>query len=458
MGEADIRERQQTEARERVDARSSPVSPPSENLPRADAAPRGDATPKAKPAPEEDEAADNEDGSHKETPAERRRAHRRSIIIRTIFALIVLAAIIAGVFYWLSTRGFESTDDAYTDGRSVTIAPQVSGYVIELDVNDNQFVHKGDVLLRIDPRDYQAARDRAAGALAVAKGQLEGAEASLARAKITFPAALLAARGNLEVAKGNAFRAETDYKRQHGISREATTQQSVDASTAALQQAQGQVQQAEAQVTEATPVPQNIDVATASRDQLAGQVQQAQADLDRANLNLGYTVIRAPQDGWVTRRNVEVGNYAQPGNTVMDLVSPQVWVTANFKEDQLASMRPGQKVTISVDAYPSLKLTGHVDSIQEGSGSRFSAFPAENATGNFVKIVQRVPVKIDIDSGMDPEQPLPLGLSVEPTVRVGTGKPQGNAGGRDPGDGRDVPAINRFGDTSPTAKPLSVDP
>jgi membrane fusion protein (multidrug efflux system) len=451
----------EVEAPEREsETRELDQSPPRRTAPQTspNTVPRSDAGQKAKPGDTDDQHDGDDDSSDdgsssKENPADRRKARRRSIIIRIVFALIVLAAIIAGTLYWLSTRGTESTDDAYTDGRAITIAPQVSGYVVELDVNDNQFVHKGDVLLRIDPRDYQAARDRAAGALAVAKGQLAGAEASLARARVTFPAELLAAQGNLAIAKGNAFRAETDYKRQHGISREATTQENVDASTAALQQAQGQIQQAQAQVTQATPVPQNIDIAAASRDQLAGQVQQAQADLDQANLNLGYTVLRAPQDGWVTRRNVEVGNYAQPGSTVMDLVSPQVWITANFKEDQLNAMRPGQPVTISVDAYPGLKLRGHVDSIQEGAGSRFSAFPAENATGNFVKIVQRVPVKIDIDSGMDPEQPLPLGLSVEPTVTVGTGKPQGNAGGRDPGDGRDVPAINRFGDTSPTAKP-----
>ena len=221
------------------------------------------------------------------------------------------------------------------------------------------------------------------------------------------------------------YRAQTDYKRQHAISREATTQESVDASTAALQQAQGQVQQAQAQVQQATPVPQNIDEASAQKDQLSGQVQQAEAQLAQADLNLGYTVVRAPQDGWVTRRNVEVGNYAQPGTTIMDIVSPQVWVTANFKENQLDRMRPGQAVDISVDAYPGLKLHGHVNSVQLGTGSRFSTFPAENATGNFVKIVQRLPVKIDIDSGLDPAIPLSLGLSVEPTVHVGDTKGAG---------------------------------
>ena len=354
-----------------------------------------------------------------------RKRRRRSTLIRLVFALVLIVGVIVGVIYWWLGRDDVDTDDAYTDGRAVSIAPRVSGYVTELNVNDNQFVHQGDVLVRIDPRDYQAARDQQAGTVAIAKGQLAAADAGLSRAKITFPAALAAAQGNLAIAQGNLYRAQTDYKRQHAISREATTQESVDASTAALQQAQGQVQQAQAQVQQATPVPQNIDEASAQKDQLSGQVQQAEAQLAQADLNLGYTVVRAPQDGWVTRRNVEVGNYAQPGTTIMDIVSPQVWVTANFKENQLDRMRPGQAVDISVDAYPGLKLHGHVDSVQLGTGSRFSTFPAENATGNFVKIVQRLPVKIDIDSGLDPAIPLSLGLSVEPTVHVGDTKGAG---------------------------------
>ena len=143
------------------------------------------------------------------------------------------------------------------------------------------------------------------------------------------------------------------------------------------------------------------------------------AQLDQAELNLSYaTIITAPQDGWITKRNIEVGNYLQVGASIFSIVTPEVWITANFKESQLNRMRPGQKVSIEVDAYPGLKLDGHVDSVQLGSGSRFTAFPPENATGNFVKIVQRVPVKLIIDRGMDPTLPLPLGLSVVPTVTV----------------------------------------
>ena len=148
------------------------------------------------------------------------------------------------------------------------------------------------------------------------------------------------------------------------------------------------------------------------------QVDQAKAQLETANLNLSYTEVRAPFDGFVTKRNVQPGTLVQAGTALFSLVSPNVWVVANFKESQLERMKPGDKVEVSVDAWPDMALEGHVDSIQQGSGSRFSAFPSENATGNFVKIVQRVPVKIVIDKGLDPNKPLPLGLSVEPKVTV----------------------------------------
>jgi membrane fusion protein, multidrug efflux system len=163
-------------------------------------------------------------------------------------------------------------------------------------------------------------------------------------------------------------------------------------------------------------VPQLTAQAEAQVRQLEGQVEQAKARLAQATLNLGWTQITAPQDGWITQRRVEKGNLVQSGQSIFSVVTPEVWVTANFKETQLDRMRPGQAVDIAVDAYPSLKLSGHVDSIQLGSGAQFSAFPAENATGNFVKIVRRVPVKIDIDHGLAPDMPLPLGISVTPTV------------------------------------------
>ena len=168
----------------------------------------------------------------------------------------------------------------------------------------------------------------------------------------------------------------------------------------------------------ASLVPQNIATAESTVKQRQAQVEQAEANLAQADLNVSYTEVRAPQDGYVTRRNVDVGTYAQSGQQLFYLVAPDTWVVANFKETELGRIKIGQKATIHVDAYPELKLRGHIESIQQGSGARFSTFPTENATGNFVKIVRRVPVKIVIDSGVDQNRGLPLGLSVAPTVDV----------------------------------------
>ncbi len=343
---------------------------------------------------------------------------RRSPLVWIILAIVLIAAVIGGVLWWLSVRNLQTTDDAYTDGRAVMISPKVAGYVADLAINDNQFVRAGDLLVQINPRDYITARDQARANLEIAEAQAKASQYAAEVARKNFPARLAQAQAQLANARAQLFQAQTDYNRQHKVARSATTQQAVDQSTAALQQAQAQVQSAEAAVQQAEPVQQSIGQADQQVSQIKGQVDQARAQLAQAELNLSYTRVIAPQDGWVTRRNVEKGNYVNTGTSIMSLVSPQVWVTANFKETQLNRMRRGQEVDINVDAYPGLKLKGHVDSVQLGSGSRFSAFPAENATGNFVKIVQRVPVKIDIDSGLDPTLPLPLGISVEPTVKL----------------------------------------
>jgi membrane fusion protein, multidrug efflux system len=347
----------------------------------------------------------------------RQNGGRRRLVV--VLAIVLFAGLaVAAYLYWLGNRGYESTDDANIDGRAISIAPQVSGNVVSLDVNDNQFVHKGEPLIHIDNRQYLIDRESAEAQLATAKGQLAGFRYAAEVARKNFPAQLDVAKAQLAAAQAALFKAQANYKRQQALPPQATSQQDVDDATAALRQAEAQVSQAQAQVEQAQPVPQRIGQAEAEVTQYNGQVAQAQAKLDQALLNLSYTVVTAPQDGWITKRNVEVGNYVTPGEQIFSIVSPQIWVTANFKENQLRWMRPGQSVTISVDAYPELNLTGHIDSIQRGTGSKFTAFPPENATGNFVKIVQRVPVKIDIDSGLDPRRPMPLGLSVEPRVKV----------------------------------------
>ena len=378
-----------------------------------------------KPSPSEPEkTADRKeseekssDSSDKEADEDAKRRKRRPFVW-TIGIVVVLLLIAGGGYYWYSTKGLESTDDAYTDGRAVVISPRVSGNVVSLDVTDNQFVHAGDPLIHIDPRQFDAAREQAEGALTSEKAQYQGQVLGAEVAQRNFPAQLEQAQAQLANAKAVQVKAQADYLRQKSLPKLATDQTNIDQATAALAEAEAQVKLADAQVLAATPVPQRIGQAKELVGQLNGQVEQAQGSLDQANLNLSWTVVRAPQDGWITQRNVEMGNYVTPGQQIFAIVSPEVWVTANFKETQLDLMRPGQSVKISVDAYPQLQLTGHVDSIQKGSGSKFSAFPPQNATGNFVKIVQRVPVKIVIDHGLDPNLPLPLGISVEPTVTV----------------------------------------
>ncbi len=387
---------------------------PDKEAPYKEERPRQDEQRFADRGPEygDEDSEDETSGEAAKSPPKK----KRSFLL--VGFLIVAALAGGGGYLYLSTRDIQSTDDAYTDGRAVTIAPQVSGQVVSLDVTDNQFVRKGDPLIHVDPRQYAQDRDSARGALDLANAQLEGLKLGAEVARKNFPAQLAQAQAQLTSAQAGAAKAEADYQRQRSLPRQATTQQEVDAATAALRQAQAQVALAQAQVAQAEPVRQRIGQADAEVGQLTGQVEQAKAKLDQANLNLEWTVVRAPQDGWITKRNVEVGNYVTPGQSVFSIVSPEVWVTANFKETQLDRIRPGQKADIEIDAYPHLDLKGHVDSIQLGSGSKFTAFPPENATGNFVKIVQRVPVKIVIDSGLDPNLPLPLGVSAQPTVKL----------------------------------------
>jgi len=335
-----------------------------------------------------------------------------------IFGLVVIAAAIGGFFWWLSGKDLQSTDDAYTDGNALIIAPKISGYVTKVYVNDNREVKSGDTLIDIDPRDYITARDQARAQVATAQGQLDSARVNAALVRVTAPAKLDAARAQKVSAEATLTQRNQDYRRQTSISRAATTQQDVDQATSTQRQAAAGVTEADTQIAQAAPVAQLIAQADAQVEQVQGTLDQAKAQLAQAEVNLTYTKLVAPQDGTVTKRNVNQGNYVSAGTQVMSLVTPDIWVTANFKETELSRMRPGQPVDISVDAYPALKLKGRVDSVQLGSGSKFTAFPAENATGNYVKIVQRVPVKITITSGLDPALPLPLGISVEPTVSL----------------------------------------
>ncbi|BCI67883.1 HlyD family secretion protein [Acetobacter aceti] len=361
---------------------------------------------------------------------------KRNPLIRVILILVLLLVIVGGAIYWFLHRFEIETDDAFTAGRSITIAPHVSGYVTELLVDDNQFVHAGDLLARIDNRDWQAERDRAVASVQQSQASMTAHEMMLAVAEKNFPGRLTAAQAELSAAKAEEFKALTDYRRQHSVEHAATTQQDIDYSKAALDQARAHVQQAQAQVVIATPVEPNIGNVRAAVAGDTADLANAKAALVKAELNLGWTEIRAPHAGWISQRNIERGNYVTTGQSLFSIVEPEVWVIANYKETQITNMRPGQLVDISVDAYPSHNLHGHIDSLQKGTGATFSAFPPENATGNYVKIVQRVPVKIRIDSGLNPDIPLALGLSVVPVVHTDSAPARsadGHIVNRDPG-------------------------
>jgi len=362
-----------------------------------------------------DKSRQPEENQDNDQQPERKRPGKKPLII---LAVVVVIMLIVGFWFWFSTRNIETTDDAFTEGDAVTIAPKASGYVVKLLVKDNQRVKKGDLLVEIDPSDNRAQREQANAQLGLAVAQLHQAQAQLALSKVQYPAQRDQALADQAKAEANLLNAQADYRRQRGVDPRATSQRNIDSASAQLRSAQAQLQSAKAQVEVASQVALQIRQQETNVEARQQQVEQAKAQLSTADLNLSYTQVRAPYDGFITKRNVQLGTLVQAGSSLFSLVSPEIWVTANFKESQLQRMNPGDKVDISVDAWPDMKLEGHVDSIQMGSGSRFSTFPSENATGNYVKIVQRVPVKIVIDKGLDPNHPLPLGLSVEPKVTV----------------------------------------
>jgi len=363
--------------------------------------------------PDDENQQQNDHPQDDETP--RKSPGKKPLII---LAVVVVVMVIVALFFWLTTRNIETTDDAFTEADAVTIAPKASGYVTELKVKDNQRVKKGDLLVVIDPRDATAQRDQAQAQLGLAQAQLHQAQAQLALARVQYPAQKDQALAQQARAQANYNNAQEDYKRQRGVDPRATSQRNIDAASAQLRSARAELTNAQAQVEVASQVALQIRQQETNVEARQSQVEQAQAQLNTANLNLSYTEVRAPYDGFVTKRNVQVGTLVQAGSSLFSLVSADTWIVANFKESQLARMKPGDKVEIGIDAWPDLKVEGHVDSVQMGSGSRFSAFPSENATGNYVKIVQRVPVKIVIDKGLDASHPLPIGLSVEPKVTV----------------------------------------
>ncbi len=326
-------------------------------------------------------------------------------------AAALTVALAGGVYYFWFVAPFETTDDAFIEGYVIPIAPKVSGYVAQLLIKDNQEVKKGDVLLQIDPRDYETSVAHARADLAAARSQMDQSQAQV---KVS-EAKVAQAQSAVVAAEAENRQAADDLKRYESVDKNAVSRSAFDAAQSRAQTTQANLQAARSQVQEAES---EVTLCQAGVETASAAVQQAQARLHQAELDLSYTKVIAPEDGRVTRRAVEEGAYVQPGQALMTVVPHQYWVNANFKETQLTHMRPGQVVTIRVDAYPQFKLKGHVDSIQSGSGARFSLFPPENATGNYIKVVQRVPVKIVFDDTIPAQLVLGPGMSVDPEVRV----------------------------------------
>ncbi|HEY4173750.1 MAG TPA: HlyD family secretion protein [Rhodopila sp.] len=329
----------------------------------------------------------------------------------TAGGIVLAALIIGGTLYWLNARHYESTDDAFIDAYSTQMAPRVAGQVTKLLFTDNQHVTAGQTLVLIDPRDFQAKLDQAKAQQASAEATVRQAQAQV----VVQQASVDQATANVQVAQADLVQAQQDYDRFHAINPHAVTRQQIDAATATFHSAQAKLE-ANRQTVDGA----KAQVTAAQAQVLAAQasLQQAAANTRAAELQLSYCTIVAPVAGIVTHRSVDAGNYVTAGQPLFALVQDDRWVTANFKETQLADIRPGQAVDLSIDAVPSLTFHGKVDSFQAGTGTVFSTLPSENATGNYVKIVQRLPVKIVFDDNRVKDHPLAPGMSVTPSVRV----------------------------------------
>jgi membrane fusion protein (multidrug efflux system) len=333
--------------------------------------------------------------------------HRKAVLIGAVAAVVLLAA---GIGWWLHARNYESTDDAFIDARTVSVSPQVSGAIVDVPVTDNQLVEAGAVLARIDDRDYAAALaqarakvDQSRADIANFAAQIEAQQARVDQSRLQVTAAQAALQ----------FAEDENKRAQDLVKTGAGTQQRADQAATDLRQRQADFNGAQAAQTSAD---KQLGVLRAQAQGAAAALEQAQASLQQAQANQDRTVLTAPVAGRVAKLSAARGAYASPGQSLMMLVPREIWVTANFKETQLDLMRAGQPVSISIDAYPGRDFPGHVDSQQFGSGTAFALLPAENATGNYVKVVQRVPVKIVFDQ--PPDLPLGPGMSVVPTVTV----------------------------------------
>jgi len=335
----------------------------------------------------------------------------RRPVISAIGALLLASALGAGYVYLDNAEHFQSTDDAFIAARQSSLAPKVAGYITAVPVTDNQHVVAGDIIARIDDRDYRIALEQAEAQVAAAQASIANIDAQLdvQQAQIAANQAQVdQAQAALVFAEQQAARYEHLEQTGYG------TVQNAQQYSSQLRQQQAAVASTQATLKLAQ---RQLESLKAQRNSAVANLAQAQAQRDQAKLNLAYTAVTAAQPGRVVNLSAAAGQFAQPGTNLTAFVPDQIWVTANFKEIQLDRMRPGEAVTLQIDAYPGRTIRGHVDSVQPGSGTAFSLLPAQNATGNYVKIVQRVPVKIVMDNPPT-DVALGPGMSVVPTVRV----------------------------------------
>ncbi len=346
----------------------------------------------------------------RETGDRPRKRGRRTLMYTAGLVLLVLAGT-GGYLYWDYASRFESTDDAFIAARQFSIAPKVSGYLTAVPVTDNQHVAAGALIARIDERDYRVALAQAEAQVAAAQASIENidAQTDVQQAQV--------ASNEAQVKQNQAklvFAQQEDVRYQTLTKQGWSSHQTGDFSTSQLHQQEAAVETSQANLKVAQ---RQFEALKAQRSSAVANLGLARAQRDQAQLNLSYTAVTAAQPGRVVQLSGAVGEFAQAGTSLSMFVPDEIWVTANFKENQLDHMRPGQPVTLAIDAYPERTIQGHIASIQPGSGTAFSLLPAENATGNYVKIVQRVPVKIIMDNPPS-DVALGPGMSVVPTIRT----------------------------------------
>jgi membrane fusion protein, multidrug efflux system len=369
------------------------------------------AKPEASPQSKGTDGEPAETDEHQEQgPKGIKGAFRRHPVAMIVCLGLIIVGVIAGIAWYLHARHYESTDDAFIDGRSVLVSPQVTGSIVSVNVNDNQIVKTGDLLAAVDPRNYKAAVDQADAQIRQNEATVKNFEAQIAGQKAQVDQAIQ------QVTQAEAalkFATDENTRYQDLVQKGAGTVQRAQQASSDFNGKQAALDAATAAKVSAE---RQIDVLNAQKVGAAAQLDQSKAQKDRADADLQRTELRATVDGRVTKLTAAVGALAAPGQAIMIVVPLEIWITANFKESQLADMRVGQPVDIRIDAFGGRRFPGKVDSVQAGSGTAFSLLPAENATGNYVKVVQRVPVKITFDQRPDVE--LGPGMSVVPTVTV----------------------------------------